>query len=368
MPPRLDLSHITGAIDSLADIDRYSYSPTMDAFGVPKAPDAPKAPPQRDPFDPSGWYQTYENAQIPASALAPVGNTKFLMEPHAAAAMETMIQAASADGVGLSIGNTYRDFATQADAFENDPTPATPTLAPGTSNHGWGLAADLVITPENHAWLVKNAARFGFTNPFGMGYDAVENWHWEFAQDGSAPTDPAMLQQVGMTQRHKIPATDPKAPVMSALAGLSAPSSMANVVTSLLAREQVQRTRGRPPVFKGTTASIKEQLYYGFLKADRADLAKMVNTRDFQTWIGAESGWNPASVSQYYEGHGRNFGLFQFWDGHEWTKDYYSGGQWTATPYEQAIMVAKYFSALTPDDIRNYAASIRAGTYSGWPT
>jgi hypothetical protein len=103
------------------------------------------------------------------------------------------------------------------------------------------------------------------------------------------------------------------------------------------------------------------------MKAGRPDLAKMVNTKDFQTWIGAESGWNVSSVSQYFPGHGRNFGLFQFWQGHDWTSEYLIGGEWTATPYEQALLVARHFSGLTPADIRRYADEVRSGSYAGWP-
>jgi hypothetical protein len=132
----------------------------------------------------------------------------------------------------------------------------------------------------------------------------------------------------------------------------------------MLEPEAVQR-RGAAPSFDGDEGDVKTQLYQGFMDAGRPDLAKMVGTQDFQTWIGAESGWNADSVSQFFPNHGRNYGLFQFWQGHDWTNQYLQGGQWTATPYEQAQLVVKYFN-LTPEDIKNYAAQIRAGEYKGW--
>lgn len=119
------------------------------------------------------------------------------------------------------------------------------------------------------------------------------------------------------------------------------------------------------PAFKGSNARVERQLYAGFMDAGRPDLAQLVGTKDFTTWINAESGWNVGSVSQYYAGHGRNYGLFQFWQGHEWTKDYLNGGQWGASPYEQAQLVAKYFN-LSTNDVATYADQIRSGNYHGW--
>ena len=93
----------------------------------------------------------------------------------------------------------------------------------------------------------------------------------------------------------------------------------------------------------------------------------MVKTGAFKTWIGAESGWDPDIVSKYYEGHGQNSGLFQFANNyHPWVANYIQNGDFTATPFQQAKMVAKYFPQLDPRDIRSYARQIRDGTYKGW--
>ena len=131
----------------------------------------------------------------------------------------------------------------------------------------------------------------------------------------------------------------------------------------------------KTPEFTGDTAKIKAQLYRGFMDAGEPELAKMVNTKDFDIWIKAESGWNPSRVSDFFSGHGRNSGLFQFAHGgvnfgeRAWVMQdvRHSDGEWTytATPYQQARAVVRYFN-LTAADIRRYADQIRAGIYSGW--
>ena len=143
--------------------------------------------------------------------------------------------------------------------------------------------------------------------------------------------------------------------------------SLPIVVGSLLApaAHKRQKISGRAPDFTGEHAAIKQQLYLGFMAAGRPDLARAVGTRDFDVWIDAESGWTPYSVSQYFPGHGRNYGLFQFWQGHPWTQEYLSGGTWTADPFTQAKLVARWFD-LTVRDIHDYATQIRNGTYHGW--
>lgn len=160
-------------------------------------------------------------------------------------------------------------------------------------------------------------------------------------------------------------------------ASMGSKPNLADVAGSLMM--DMGREAGTPskqtPEFSGSTAQIKAQLYRGFMDAGRPDLAKMVKTKDFETWIKAESGWDPTRVSDFFSGHGRNSGLFQFahggvgFDTRDWVvKDVnHSDGEWSyaASPYEQARAVVRYFN-LTPADIKRYADQIRAGTYSGW--
>lgn len=109
--------------------------------------------------------------------------------------------------------------------------------------------------------------------------------------------------------------------------------------------------------------AVEQQLYRGFMDEGRPDLARMVGTKDFHTWIQAESGWNVGATSPANNNGLANDGLFQIWRGHS----YNSRGQVAQmSPYEQAQIVAQYFGHLNPSDIRRYAASIRAGSYQGW--
>ena len=91
----------------------------------------------------------------------------------------------------------------------------------------------------------------------------------------------------------------------------------------------------------------------------------MVYTKAFDTWVNAESGWQVDVASPANNQGMPNYGLFQFWAGHPWVSDYLSGNHFTASPFEQAVLVARYFD-LTPDDIRSYAAAIQGGDYRGW--
>jgi cell wall-associated NlpC family hydrolase len=170
-------------------------------------------------------------------------------------------------------------------------------------------------------------------------------------------------------REHEPQRTEPGAPapylMLDDLATGGTPA-FGSVLASLMqpVTRAAPRTRGTAG---GKAGSVTAQLRNGFIDAGRPDLAKMVNTQDFKAWIDAESGWNVDSVSQYFPGHGRNFGLFQFWQGHPWTENYLKGGdEWTADAYTQAKLVARYFPHLTPDDIRRYAEQIRNGQYRGW--
>ena len=69
---------------------------------------------------------------------------------------------------------------------------------PGTSNHGWGLAIDIGVWPATangktkvqglsgkrrvHAWMLANAADFGFFDNV-----ASESWHWEWCLGDTIP-------------------------------------------------------------------------------------------------------------------------------------------------------------------------------------
>jgi cell wall-associated NlpC family hydrolase len=147
--------------------------------------------------------------------------------------------------------------------------------------------------------------------------------------------------------------------VPSALAG-GAPD-FTSVIASTMAPDAMRTKMVAPQ--QATGGDVKSQLVAGFRDAGRQDLARMVNTKAFQTWIQQESGWR-VDVTSPANNHGKaNDGLFQIWRGH----DYNSSGQVAQmSAYEQAQLVAKYFSHLTPAKIREYAKQISNGSYHGW--
>ncbi len=128
------------------------------------------------------------------------GSVATLVRP-ASQAFAALVSAAAKDGHLLVPYSTYRSYERQATLFNaryskvpragtdvkvwNGPTyykrPNVPTTAaPGTSNHGWGLAIDLRVRrpgeqPIDDAaveWLVANELRFGFSHEIQS-----EPWH-----------------------------------------------------------------------------------------------------------------------------------------------------------------------------------------------
>ena len=122
----------------------------------------------------------YTNGQIPKNAMVDIGGGKMLA-PQAATDFQRMVADAAAVGVDIGVTDAYRDLAGQMSvrARKGD---KVQTAKPGTSKHGEATALDIKVTPQVKAWLDKNAARYGFSNPSwaqkkGKSY---EPWHWEY--------------------------------------------------------------------------------------------------------------------------------------------------------------------------------------------
>lgn len=74
---------------------------------------------------------------------------------------------------------------------------------PGTSNHGWGLAADLAYpldrtSTEQHKWLVNAAPAYGWWWA-GRNFSQVEPWHFEYGGDGITAEQTARYRADGLT-------------------------------------------------------------------------------------------------------------------------------------------------------------------------
>ena len=121
--------------------------------------------------------RSYGNGRIPRDLLTPIGIGQHRLWGPAAEAFKAMRAAAAADGVSISVTDSYRSYdqqvtlAAQKGLTQNGGWAATP----GTSEHGWGLAVDADVDKNGLAWLRANGATYGFVEP-----TAREPWHWEY--------------------------------------------------------------------------------------------------------------------------------------------------------------------------------------------
>lgn len=120
----------------------------------------------------------YGNGKIPADALDTIGQGGHRLYAPAAASWRNLVDAAAADGIEMSITDSYRSYDQQVDLVRRKGLYSQGGLGatPGTSNHGWGLAVDADVTsPAALDWMRSNAWRFGFVEAVPR-----EPWHWEF--------------------------------------------------------------------------------------------------------------------------------------------------------------------------------------------
>jgi hypothetical protein len=132
----------------------------------------------------------YANGRIPFTALThPAQAPTAWFRPDAAAAFDRLSAAyATRFGHPLRVTDSYRDYAHQVSTKA-----AKPGLAavPGTSNHGWGLAADVQVGgygSADYQWLLHNAPAYGWSNPgwAQAGGSKHEPWHYEYNPTGAA--------------------------------------------------------------------------------------------------------------------------------------------------------------------------------------
>jgi D-alanyl-D-alanine carboxypeptidase len=119
----------------------------------------------------------YGNGKIPSSALEQVGNTRHHLWAPAAESLTTMMADAKKDGVHIGITDSYRPYTEQVDLAKRKGLYSQGGLAakPGTSEHGWGMAADLDLNSQAQTWMKQNASRYGFVNNVSR-----ESWHWAY--------------------------------------------------------------------------------------------------------------------------------------------------------------------------------------------
>jgi D-alanyl-D-alanine carboxypeptidase len=123
----------------------------------------------------------YGNGKIPASALEKVGDTRHKLWAPAAESLTRMIADAERDGVHIGITDSYRPYAEQVDLARRKGLYSQGGLAakPGTSEHGWGMAADLDLNGKALAWMRQNGEKYGYVNNVSR-----ESWHWAYKPKG----------------------------------------------------------------------------------------------------------------------------------------------------------------------------------------
>jgi len=125
------------------------------------------------------------NGAIPADDLCTLWDGANMLRGDAAVAIAELNQNyRAALGTDLCITDSYRTLAEQRRLAA---TKGGLAAAPGTSNHGWGLAVDLCTSVTNSStamsWLRANGPTFGWTNPdwaLRGGSGPYEPWHWEY--------------------------------------------------------------------------------------------------------------------------------------------------------------------------------------------
>ncbi len=162
--------------------------------------------------------------RLPPDYAPPLGDitgSEKQLHTAAAAALNAMLADAAAAGCPLFVVSGYRSVKYQQGLFERrvqrclaegvpqaeaEAQAAQWVAPPGASEHSLGLAADLVsgdwylshddLTREFEdtaafAWLVENAARYGFILRYPAEKEAVtgvhyEPWHWRYVGDAAA--------------------------------------------------------------------------------------------------------------------------------------------------------------------------------------
>jgi D-alanyl-D-alanine carboxypeptidase len=146
-------------------------------LGAAATPARQLAPGQYGAVQPPAALAAYGNGRVPADALTPIGTGDHRLHAPAARAFEQLSAAARADGVTIGITDSYRSYEAQVRLAEEKGLYSQGGLAaePGTSNHVWGLAADLDLDDGAQAWMRTNAWRYGFVEDTPR-----EPWHWTY--------------------------------------------------------------------------------------------------------------------------------------------------------------------------------------------
>ena len=148
--------------------------------------------------NPLAIRSVYENGKVPTGVLMALGPSCRL-EEEMGRRLRALLRASAAAGYPMQTISCYRDYASQAALYAEAVAAGRgeSVAAPGRSNHGYGLAADIwpvrlaaaLNQPEWYnaftfdspewQWLDAHAARFGLIFYLRRGVIPEEPWHIE---------------------------------------------------------------------------------------------------------------------------------------------------------------------------------------------
>ena len=120
-----------------------------------------------------------------------LGREGMFLRRMAEEALREMAAAAAAEGIVLTAGSAYRSAAYQAEVYEREvrtygrEAADRESAQPGKSQHQLGLVVDFSPIDDAFArtpasdWLLRNAARFGWSLSYPDGYEHVTGYRWE---------------------------------------------------------------------------------------------------------------------------------------------------------------------------------------------
>lgn len=180
-PPRAPEATVTAPMAGMSSVHGPS---SFEAFyrsalgsSAPTTPALRLQPGQYGRVEPPTELVAFGNGRIPPAGLVTIGHGEHRLHGPAARAFQQMEQAAQAEGTTFGVITSYRDLSAQQQIAQEKGLYSNGGLAaaPGTSNHGWGLAIDLDLNPKAQAWMRENGWRFGFVEDVPR-----EPWHWTY--------------------------------------------------------------------------------------------------------------------------------------------------------------------------------------------
>jgi hypothetical protein len=161
--------------DALASAPTAGMASAASAAGA--TPAVQRSPGDYGHLEPPAELRAYGNGRVPASALESIGSGDQRLWAPAAEGYRRMVADAAGDGVTIGVTDSYRDYATQVRLVDEKGLYSQGGLAaaPGTSNHGWGVAVDLDLDDRAQAWMRSNGWRYGFVEDVPR-----EPWHWTY--------------------------------------------------------------------------------------------------------------------------------------------------------------------------------------------